>query len=421
MRDVMPPINTADKLFQDGNPSTGALGTIVTANWLNAVQGSIQSVQAELASVLASLGISPDAGKNTQVLDAVRRIAWGGSTRPTTLAGYGITDGATSSQLAAALQYALGINVDLPADLNSISMSGTVPYDRKTTKNSPSDYGVVLTIANQINIPPTGTSQSSWVTQCAYGTDGSRMTRMRVNDGNWTLWVSMADAGRSGVAAGTYGIVTVDDRGRVTAARQMSGNDVPAHDWSKVASGRPTTLSGYGITDAATTAQLTAAVSASTSTAISTAAPSGLVAYFAMATPPNGWLFCNGAAVSRSVYSALFAVIGTLYGPGDGSNTFNLPDLRGQFLRGWDQGKGIDPSRTFGVEQMDAFQGHRHNVQQIWTTGGGGITFPSTGVNSAVQAAIDATDGTVSGLSGGPRVASETRPRNFALLACIKF
>ena len=49
---------------------------------------------------------------------------------------------------------------------------------------------------------------------------------------------------------------------------------------------------------------------------------------------PQGWLYCNGAAVSRTTYAELFAVIGTSFGTGDGSTTFNIPDLRGEFLRG---------------------------------------------------------------------------------------
>ncbi|MCD4503634.1 hypothetical protein LQR30_05925 [Chromobacterium piscinae] len=55
----------------------------------------------------------------------------------------------------------------------------------------------------------------------------------------------------SGVAPGDYGMVTVDAKGRVTKARQMSGDDMPAHDWGKISTGKPTTLAGYGITDAA--------------------------------------------------------------------------------------------------------------------------------------------------------------------------
>jgi hypothetical protein len=60
-------------------------------------------------------------------------------------------------------------------------------------------------------------------------------------------------------------------------------------------------------------------------------------------TPPAGTLAANGAAVSRVAYAALFAVIGTTYGAGDGVNTFNLPDDRGNFSRAWDNGRGIDP------------------------------------------------------------------------------
>jgi len=63
--------------------------------------------------------------------------------------------------------------------------------------------------------------------------------------------------------------------------------------------------------------------------------PSGMVGYFGNTTPPTGWLQCNGAAVSRATYAALFTAIGTVYGSGDGSTTFNLPDARGMFLRGW--------------------------------------------------------------------------------------
>ena len=84
--------------------------------------------------------------------------------------------------------------------------------------------------------------------------------------------------------------------------------------------------------------------------------PSGAVLYFAGQTAPSGWLKANGAAVSRTAYAALFAAIGTTYGAGDGSTTFNLPDLRGEFMRGWDDGRGIDRGRAFGSAQGDAIR-----------------------------------------------------------------
>jgi len=63
--------------------------------------------------------------------------------------------------------------------------------------------------------------------------------------------------------------------------------------------------------------------------------PSGLVMYFANTTAPTGWLQCDGSAISRSTYSSLYTAIGTIYGAGDGTSTFNLPDTRGQFIRSW--------------------------------------------------------------------------------------
>ena len=75
-------------------------------------------------------------------------------------------------------------------------------------------------------------------------------------------------------------------------------------------------------------------------------APSGAVVAFAGVAPPANWLLCNGSAVSRMTYAALFSVIGTLHGSGDGVTTFNLPDYRGTFLRGTDNGRGEDPDRA---------------------------------------------------------------------------
>ena len=75
----------------------------------------------------------------------------------------------------------------------------------------------------------------------------------------------------------------------------------------------------------------------------STVNPPGLVAAFAGPVVPAGWLPCDGSAVSRSNYAALFTAIGTVHGSGDGASTFNLPDYRGRFLRGVDGGSGRDP------------------------------------------------------------------------------
>ena len=147
----------------------------------------------------------------------------------------------------------------------------------------------------------------------------------------------------------------------------------------------------------------------------------GIVSYFAASTAPAGFLKANGAAISRTTYADLFAIVGTTYGAGDGSTTFKIPDLRGEFLRGWDDSRGVDNSRVFGASQGDAFQGH-HHIQRISTGGlaGGGFTGIVQGTPNADSSDDYNTTPTTDGSNGTPRTSTETRPRNVALLACIK-
>jgi microcystin-dependent protein len=80
--------------------------------------------------------------------------------------------------------------------------------------------------------------------------------------------------------------------------------------------------------------------------------PAGSIISFAGAAAPAGFLICDGSAVSRTTYADLFAVIATTYGVGNGTTTFNIPDLRGEFIRGADAGKGSDPGRVLGSNQI---------------------------------------------------------------------
>ncbi len=84
---------------------------------------------------------------------------------------------------------------------------------------------------------------------------------------------------------------------------------------------------------------------------VSALLPSGVILPFAGGAIPAGFLLCNGAALSRTSYATLFAAIGTTYGRGNGSTTFNLPDLRGEFIRGADNGRGVDNGRALGSSQ----------------------------------------------------------------------
>lgn len=141
----------------------------------------------------------------------------------------------------------------------------------------------------------------------------------------------------------------------------------------------------------------------------------GAVVYFARDTAPAGWLKANGAAISRTTYAALFSVIGTTFGSGDGSTTFNIPDLRGEFLRGWDDGRGVDSGRAFGSAQATATQAHQHYQTHNYTA-----SFFTSNGNYYGQG-VTVTNNTTVATSGMIAVSGESRPRNVALLACIKF
>lgn len=139
--------------------------------------------------------------------------------------------------------------------------------------------------------------------------------------------------------------------------------------------------------------------------------PAGAVFAFAMTAAPPGYLECDGAAVLRGDYADLFDAIGTTFGAGDGATTFNLPDLRGEFIRGWDDGRGIDAGRQFGSAQADEFKSHFHTLTDNGEPGGdvqGKFDVADSNSGSGMTASTNATGGT------------ETRPRNVALLYAIK-
>lgn len=144
-------------------------------------------------------------------------------------------------------------------------------------------------------------------------------------------------------------------------------------------------------------------------------------------TAPAGYLKANGALVSRTTYAALFAAIGTTGGAGDGSTTFALPDYRGEFIRGLDDGRGIDTGRVLGSEQLDALQGHLHGVDATrtvtfwWQNGGSGNWPSSTGWGNIQNTTTGPSSVQPDGTNGTPRTAAETRPRNVAALICIKY
>ena len=170
--------------------------------------------------------------------------------------------------------------------------------------------------------------------------------------------------------------------------------------------------------------------------------PVGTILAHAANTPPSGFLECNGSNISRSTYATLFSTISTTFGVGDGSSTFALPDLRGQFIRGWANTGSTDASRVFGSTQTDQNKNHTHTTDSTTLTGGirkisegflaggsatGVFTKTSDGNNSITGSSSTSPVGgvdfdgththTISSSGGG----TEARPTNLALMYIIKF
>lgn len=177
--------------------------------------------------------------------------------------------------------------------------------------------------------------------------------------------------------------------------------------------------------------------------------PPGSIQAYGAETPPSGWLVCDGSAVSRTTYATLYAIIGTSFGYGDNSTTFNLPDLRGRFLRGHADGQAMDPDRAartamatggatgdnVGSVQGHAFQTHTH-VQNShghsYTKGavdGSGSSSTVMGANyggtptsysGAITAAIATNQNAAASGTNSQTSTSETRPVNASVTFLIK-
>ncbi|MBS0881121.1 phage tail protein [Pantoea sp. JGM49] len=128
------------------------------------------------------------------------------------------------------------------------------------------------------------------------------------------------------------------------------------------------------------------------------ALPVGVPVPWPLATAPSGWLKCNGAAFSATDYPQLAKAYTSLA----------LPDLRGEFIRGWDDGRGVDSGRTLLSSQGHAFQQHTHTVAVPLRT-----TDSDRGSLDSTYSVDNTQTVTSSGASGN--TATETRPRNIAL------
>jgi len=193
-------------------------------------------------------------------------------------------------------------------------------------------------------------------------------------DGDTDTGIFRADSNRIGFAAGGSHIssidsngITIRSNGSIKGLRLNDANDShfvelasPNVVTSSITYTLPATITNGGF--------LQTDGSGNLSFQIVAGVPSGSVFCMAVATVPTGYLECNGAAVSRTTYAALFAIIGVNYGSGNGSSTFNLPDLRGEFVRGFDHGRNVDAGRGIGTSQSGGNASHNHSATTSTTT-----------------------------------------------------
>ncbi len=289
---------------------------------------------------------------------------------------------------------------------------------------------------------------------------GSALYKFRLTDVNdveiWT--VDYISAPTSAVSPILSGNVTIDSDTPTAALKITQTGTGPVLRVQDSADPDATPFiidnaGGVGIGTATPTAALdvvgdvvvSGSLTAGSVTALSVVGFTGIVAYFPATTAPTGWVKANGALLSRTTYAALWAFAQTsgnlvsdatwasnnqgAFSTGDGSTTFRVPDLRGEFLRGWDDGRGVDSGRAIGSFQSGALASHTHTgitdtapdhthgYLSIDTAGTGNTNVAGASFGSGQTAPAGAHNHAfTTNATGG----TETRPRNIALLACIK-
>ncbi|CAI8912866.1 hypothetical protein EMIT0P44_30285 [Pseudomonas sp. IT-P44] len=213
-------------------------------------------------------------------------------------------------------------------------------------------------------------------------------------------------AGRTGIQAGTYKSVTVDKYGRATAGAN------------------PETLAGFGIKDTYTKPEIEALI------AQASALPVGSMVGLPVNKVPPGFLELDGSVRSIATYPDLATFLGTSFNQGnEGAGNFRLPESRGEFLRGWDHGRGVDAGRAIGSSQKGSM------VASDLPSGGTGVTsLAPTASQLAADYGLDTlitpdltglyvvNTGAVTPIAlGTPGLMLGTsRPRNLAVMWCIK-
>lgn len=422
-----PTANAAGE-FTEGNPSAGVEPTWLTAAWHNAIQR-------ELIAVVQGGGLALDPNDDAQVLSAIRNISRNGQ-----------------ESFAVDIGQANAYVCDFVPALTTRQESRPLRFKVKNTN----------TAACTIN---DGLGPVALLGRAHTGLQGGELV---ANGDAWVAW-------NASVGAGAYILLFCTGASEQVASATQSQHGLPLGqatalfavqpgkvEWFATMTPPPTHLAANGSAVSRTTyanlfnaitAQPTGSVTSGSKSITGVVNPSTMWVGMPISGPgiPAGTTVAAVAAgtITLSVNATATTATATLvicpFGVGDGTTTFNVPDMRGRSAKGWDNGAGVDAGRVFGSYQADAFPthnhgindpghshyvndpGHFHSVQSaaaLVSLSAGGLQY---GVISGAQNTQSAGTGiwlnsAATGIStqaaGG---GSETRVKNVALLACIKF
>ena len=312
--------------------------------------------------------------------------------------------------------------------LASVTAKGVVKLNSQTASDSEQDAATPKAVKIAYNAAVEAKTAADTAQRTANdGVSKADAAQRTANDGVSKANAAQTSANQAKTAADTAQRTANDGVSKADAAQRTANDGVSKANAAQTSANQAKT--------AADTAQRTASdANNNANTRQLKSELVGEIAFFASSTPPSGWLKANGAAVSRTTYAALFAAIGTTFGAGDGRTTFNLPDLRGEFLRGLDDGRNIDRGRRLGTAQGDAIRNITGKLDGSAMGSGNQVLEGKMIASGAIGTTYQQRQW--SGDQGGwgeqsvsfdfdaSRVvptANENRPRNVALLACIKY
>ncbi len=408
--------------FIDANSPLGRRGTFVTAPIMNALQE-------EIASVIEAMGLTLNPNDNTQLLQAIQAAI--GTMARGMFAPEPTVPASMSVVIAAGYLPGAATVTLIPAQTTAAfaAPASNSRIDRIVINRTTGAVSVVAGAPAAAPVAPALPAGTLPIAQITLTAGRQAITAAMITDERDLPPLGLGSAAFSALSSAVASVVAAII-GPVAAGNipvfKDGGGSIGDSGVSASLLMAPATAAVPGIARFATpaeaktgTAQDIAVTPLGMSQALNAQAiQAGCVAHFAQSAPPLGWLAANGATVNRSVYANLFAAIGTTYGAGDGSTTFTLPDLRGEFIRGADAGRGVDAGRTVG-----SWQNGTH------ITGDDGLAPNVHGIGYLAECGLDPADGvaraifytTASGTAAMTTYWGRVRPRNTALLACIKY